>query len=583
QYYGGISKSVGSFYASGFWGRSTNYTIGTGDRRIYLTMDGWSAETSNSSSNGFNTSTSAGSWKQMHGVSRGYNDADSYVNLRGVWYGEDSYYMDDVYMFQLLDVGITATAATQANSSEVTGLRVDGIDTLSQGIGSSIANSRGVIKFELTPRHSFDIGASFGTTAPVVFEAYGDSDDYLKMSKVGGTMVTTISMAGTTAVANWSSPTLNAGTSYPLTISYETGGILAIDSNGARVASANIGAGTSFATTPSTIYFGSDNTGANQYDATFDNFEALTSAENTSAPYYKFGSKSVKLTHTSGSHADEYTTSISIGNTATHTLSAFVYDGTTGNIGGTVDNTIAQLSVGSTGIGTTYTDQGGGWWRLTGTVTGTGDTRSYGVQVKAGKTIYVDGVQLEQKSYSTTFADGSLGVGYSWASAENNSSSTRVGGNLQYSTDEIPTAEGTVSLWLKREYNSMVNGGWGVRSRYFSTNEDDDASNSLNISNHGGILHCGRNWDGGIELGAMPEIGDWHQVTVTWDNTAVKCYLDGVYKGEQSPVDISVEAVKVGWGQNWGYEPRSDGPVSDLRVYSSALTDAEGGDLYNAG
>ena len=346
-------------------------------------------------------------------------------------------------------------------------------------------------------------------------------------------------MAGTTAVGQLEvAPPSMPAPSYPLTISYETGGILAIDSNGARVASANIGAGTSFATTPSTIYFGSDNTGANKYDATFDNFEALTSAENTSAPYYKFGSKSVKLTHTSGSHADEYTTSISIGNTATHTLSAFVYDGTTGNIGGTVDNTIAQLSVGSTGIGTTYTDQGGGWWRLTGTVTGTGDTRSYGVQVKAGKTIYVDGVQLEQKSYSTTFADGSLGVGYSWASAENNSSSTRVGGNLQYSTDEIPTAEGTVSLWLKREYNSMVNGGWGVRSRYFSTNEDDDASNSLNISNHGGILHCGRKWDGGIELGAMPEIGDWHQVTVTWDNTAVKCYWMGVYRGA-GPVDFS--------------------------------------------
>src|SRR5690606_4742776 len=90
-----------------------------------------------------------------------------------------------------------------------------------------------------------------------------------------------------------------------------------------------------------------------------------TASENTTAPYYKFGSKSYKLVLPSTTNRNVYT-SVNPGNTNTHTLSAYVYRGTSGNVGGTVNNTIAQLYwQGSAQSSTTYTDMGGGWWRLT--------------------------------------------------------------------------------------------------------------------------------------------------------------------------------------------------------------------------
>jgi hypothetical protein len=94
--------------------------------------------------------------------------------------------------------------------------------------------------------------------------------------------------------------------------------------------------------------------------------------------------------------------------TSTHTLSAYVYDGTSGNVGGTVSATIAKLVYEGTPVTTTYTDMGGGWWRLTYSAAATDQNNEYGVQVLTGKTVYVDGVQLEALSYATTYTDGTL-------------------------------------------------------------------------------------------------------------------------------------------------------------------------------
>ncbi|MDP1710324.1 MAG: hypothetical protein Q8L46_00055, partial [candidate division WWE3 bacterium] len=56
--------------------------------------------------------------------------------------------------------------------------------------------------------------------------------------------------------------------------------------------------------------------------------------------------------------------SINVGNTSTYDFSVYVYDNTTGNVGGTVSSSIAQLYYHGSTISTTYTDAGSGWWRL---------------------------------------------------------------------------------------------------------------------------------------------------------------------------------------------------------------------------
>ena len=102
------------------------------------------------------------------------------------------------------------------------------------------------------------------------------------------------------------------------------------------------------------------------------------------------------------------TQSINIGDTNSYQLSAYVYDGTAGNIGGTVSDSIAQLYYNGSVITTTYTDAGSGWWRLDGTLTGANASRVYGLAISAGKTIYIDSVIFPSRTVlypTTTYTD----------------------------------------------------------------------------------------------------------------------------------------------------------------------------------
>ncbi len=88
--------------------------------------------------------------------------------------------------------------------------------------------------------------------------------------------------------------------------------------------------------------------------------------------------------------------SINVGDTSTYDLSAYVYDNTTGNVGGTVSSSVASLYGNGATVATTYTSVGSGWWKLTGTVTGVASSVQYGVLVKAGKTVVVDDFTLSK-------------------------------------------------------------------------------------------------------------------------------------------------------------------------------------------
>ncbi len=97
---------------------------------------------------------------------------------------------------------------------------------------------------------------------------------------------------------------------------------------------------------------------------------------------------------------------VNVGDTSTYNFSAYVYDNTTGNQGGTITSSIAQLYYNGSTIPTTYADAGGGWWKLTGTLTGANESRQYGLLVKAGKTVVVDDFTLSKSGtysiYNTT-------------------------------------------------------------------------------------------------------------------------------------------------------------------------------------
>ena len=114
----------------------------------------------------------------------------------------------------------------------------------------------------------------------------------------------------------------------------------------------------------------------------------------------------------------KFVQSVNVGDTSTYDFSVYVYDQTTGNVGGTVSSSIAQLYYNGQTITTIYADAGSGWWKLSGTLTGANAGREYGLLVKSGKTIKADDFTLSKSgtySVMTTTAYSNASV-HTWDS-----------------------------------------------------------------------------------------------------------------------------------------------------------------------
>lgn len=100
--------------------------------------------------------------------------------------------------------------------------------------------------------------------------------------------------------------------------------------------------------------------------------------------------------------------SVNVGDTASYTISAYVYNLSSDPVGGVVDDTVATLYYGGNTITSpTYTPITGSWYKLTGTVTGINSAVDSGVLVKRGKSVKVDELSLiKQGSYSVFNKDG---------------------------------------------------------------------------------------------------------------------------------------------------------------------------------
>ncbi len=516
--------------------------------------------------------------KRIFGVSRVITTGTygTYIMSSG---GATVSYIDDVYLYSLNPVSLTITPATEANSLETSGLRIDGTDTLTQTVDSLTASS-GKIKFKFTPRHSLAVADKFGSTFSnmTIFDARADTVN----NRIWITPISTTSVLlrgtfnGTVVDATWSSATLNAGTTYEAEINYTAGGSLNLKIDGVQVAT-NTGV-VAFGTVPTTAYFGANYAGGWQYDATFTipTFTGIvTPTENTTVPYYKFGSKSVKLV---ASADGQYVTAINPGNTNAHTLSAYVYDGTTGNVGGIVSATIAKLVYGgSTTLTTTYTDVGGGWWRLSYSGAVANAAADYGIAVLSGKTVYVDGVQLEMLAYATTYTDGTMGSGYAWTGVANNSTSTRTATDLVYAnTSNFTPSAGSVSFWIKSGPTNIWNDS--KMHSFFTIGNGDGwiRKHSINVVQF---------YFGGSNLlidSTSFSIDRWYYVVGTWDNStnSAKLYVNS--SSPQSGVYSTINTNLVSVGK-LGSSDYTNSSISGFTFYSTVLSSTEVADLYYSG
>ncbi|HRN86330.1 MAG TPA: fibronectin type III domain-containing protein [Candidatus Dojkabacteria bacterium] len=270
-------------------------------------------------------------------------------------------YSDDLYAISLSDVSLNVSPASEVNSTETTGIRVDGRDVLSQPI-TGLSADKGLVKFKFTPRHSFSIADKFGVANPVIVTLTYDGNSYIKIQKQDPTTLRMIVKFNDSQSLNldWNNAILNAGTSYDFEIRYYSGGTISLSVNGEVKAIAS--GATNFANVPNTAYFGSDG-GANVYDSTINSFVSLTPTENLTQSNLKFGTRSLKLVN-SGASPDEYVTDFTSTTNAAHTVSAYIFNATSGDIGEAVSTSVAQIILDGELQTTQYEDAGGGWWRL---------------------------------------------------------------------------------------------------------------------------------------------------------------------------------------------------------------------------
>jgi len=68
-------------------------------------------------------------------------------------------------------------------------------------------------------------------------------------------------------------------------------------------------------------------------------------------------------------------------------------------------------------------------------------------------TFYADCCQIEEKAHATSYADGSLGTGYSWSGVANSSTSVRATTNVKFDQENsrFKASSGTVVVWVRRD------------------------------------------------------------------------------------------------------------------------------------
>ncbi len=149
-----------------------------------------------------------------------------------------------------------------------------------------------------------------------------------------------------------------------------------------------------------------------------------------------YGSNSLKFTHSGAVTETTNSSCIAVTAGGTYTLSGFMYIAS--GFAGSFNLNLKEFTNGTCSAGGT-TDTGfttattNAWRRVNSAYALSGGTNSVQVLItttSGNGTAYADGIQLEQASTPSLYADGSLGPGYYWTGAPNNSSSVRQAGSI---------------------------------------------------------------------------------------------------------------------------------------------------------
>lgn len=261
------SVTQGKYYSVGVFGKKVAGTISP-----ITHFEPWFPRQTMGGVDGGNLNTISSTAWSLYPSTHRADQNFAYLDVQS-WGGTGSgfqYYIDDFYSFALTAVTLTLTPASLANSTEASGVRVDGKDTLTQSV-YNLTTSAGEISFNYTPRHSAANMLNFGGTTSLdaaIVTIFGDSNNYI-LAYWGANNIVQFHHRGngTRITTTWDATgAIVAGTTYAITINYNSlQDVLKV--NG--VTKASLSSPTALTTVPATIYYGTDQLGQYQGDAAF--------------------------------------------------------------------------------------------------------------------------------------------------------------------------------------------------------------------------------------------------------------------------------------------------------------------------
>ncbi len=303
----------------------------------------------------------------------------------------------------------------------------------------------------------------------------------------------------------------------------------------------------------------------------------LSASNNSSVSFARFGAHSVKLDNTYLYADGTYTTALNPG-ASTVSLSAFVYNATSGSLGGTVTNSVAELYYDNATVTTIYQNLGGGWWRLAAeNVSASLAVKDFGVAVKAGQHLYLDGFQVEANQASTSYCDGSLGTGYAWTGSANNSTSTRSDDVLHFlTTGHVQAAAGSLSLWVE----PLWRGTDGVEHALF-TLDTSVGQFKLFKSSAGQLTLNDGVHDATFDVSVWVP-GKWYQVVANWGSGDMQLYVNGVAGAVSGGFNPPSLGSTIHVGADISDQNQADAVIAEVRIADAPFNSGQIAALVNA-
>lgn len=291
----------------------------------------------------------------------------------------------------------------------------------------------------------------------------------------------------------------------------------------------------------------------------------LTPSKNTDPRFIEIGTASQKIKFAGGQANDflrfEHAT---MNNATTYTWFVRFY----------LESGSVNLSAwkGDTSVSQTFSQKGWHTFELTDTSTASGSNFAFLINAPtAAAVVYVDQVQIEQKSYRTPLCSGELGAGHSWSGTAHNSTSSRTGALLTYETaGNIRADRGTVAAWIyilastgTDLYVFRVVGTTGLITLVLNS--------SLRLVGY---------WSANSVSTDILAAKTWYHVAMTFDGETLTVYINGVQVAAQAASGFAGMPATMSVGTSSSSGGHINGYVDDLTIYDHAASAAEIRALY---